>query len=161
MNTVTVGAYIDIRRKARELGLAVPDAVWIAPSNFGSMASAGEAVYAADYDLVVKLFRRAGLPYFLLKSADESYPKLIQQSDEFVALPLLVFTKGVLEKFPEIVSQALDILLEYLRSKSGRDPRRDQPAVRLKIAKECGDSCVSAEYEGPIEGLKDVIEAVK
>lgn len=161
MKTVTTRAYIDVRRKAGELDLAVPDAVWIIPSNFESMASVGEATYAADYDLVVKLFRGAGLPYSLLKSAEESYPKLIQQSDEFVALPLLVFTKGVLEKFPKIMSQALDILLEYLRSKSGRDHRKDQPAVRLKIAKESADTCVSAEYEGPLEGIKDVIEAVK
>ena len=159
--TVTTRAYIDVGRKAGELGLPVPDAAWIVPNNFESMTSIGEATYAADYDLVVKLLRGAGLPYSLLESADGPYPKLVQQSYEFVALPLLIFTKDVLLSHPGIISQALCILLEHLQSKSRSDPSRNQHNVKCRIVKDNEGAYVSADYDGPIEGFGDFIEAVK
>ena len=161
MKTVQSEAHIDVDRRAGELGLAVPDAVWILPLNFESMESAAEAAYAADYDLVVKLLRMAGLPYSLLKSADGMHSKLIQQSYEFAALPLLVFTKRVLERNPEIISQTLHTILDHFQSKLRNDPGRDQRIVKCKIAKAEGGRYVSAEYEGPIEGFGDFIEGVK
>lgn len=154
-------AYMDVEHRAGELGLAVPDAVWILPLNFESMASTAEAAYAADYDLVVKLLRMAGLPYSLLKSADDIHSKLIQQDYESVALPLLAFTRHVLERRPEIVSQTLGIILDHFRSRPRYGPGRDQRNVRCKIAKAEGGRYVSAEYEGPIEGFGDFVEGVK
>lgn len=161
MKLVCTEAYIDVGRRAGELGLSIPDAVWILPSNFESMASTGEAMYAADYDLVVKLLRCAGLPYSLLKSASDTHPKLIQQSCEFAALPLLVFTEYVLESNPGIVSKTLGILLDHFRSKSRNDPGKDHHIVRCRIVKEEGGRYVSAEYEGPIEGFGDFIGKVE
>ena len=161
VKAIRTKAYIDVERKAGELGLAVPDAVWIVPANFESMMSAGDAVYAADYDLVVKLLRGAGLPHSLLDSADVAYPKLVQQSFEFVALPLLIFTKHVLESHPEIIPQVLCVLLEHFKGVSRGDPRKDQHIVKCRIVKERADSYVESEYEGPIEGLKYFIEGVK
>ena len=161
MKAVPTRAYIDVGRKADDLSLAVPDAVWIVPSNFEAMTSAGEATYAADYDLVVKLLRGAGLPYSLLKSADGPYPKLIQQSYEFVALPLLIFTKDVLLSHPGIIQQALCILLEHLRDKSRSDPGKGQHNVKCKIVKSTAGEYVRADYDGPLEGFGDFIEAVK
>ena len=161
MKTVNSKAYIDVEHRAGELGLAVPDAVWILPLNFESMESAAEAAYATDYDLVVKLLRRAGLPYSLLKSADGMHSKLIQQSYEFAALPLLVFTKHVLERNPEIISQTLHTLLDHFQSKLRNDPGRDRRIVKCKIAKDEDGRYVSAEYEGPIDGFGDFIEGVK
>lgn len=161
MRPVCTEAYIDVERRAGELGLSIPNAVWILPSNFESMASAGEAMYAADYDLVVKLLRCAGLPYSLLKSASDTHPKLIQQSYEFAALPLLIFTKYVLESNPGIVSQTLGILLDHFQKRSRNGPGKDHHIVKCRIAKEEGGKYVSAEYEGPIEGFGDFIEGVK
>ena len=161
MKPVHTRAYIDVGRKADELGLPVPNAVWIVPSNFESITSAGEATYAADYDLVVKLLRGAGLPYSLLKGDAETYPKRVQHSFEFVVLPLLIFTKGVLADNPEIISQALGILLDHFMGKLRNDPTRDQCIIKCKIVKERAGLYVSAEYEGPAEEFKDFIEGVK
>lgn len=158
MKPACTEACIDVGRRAGELGLSIPDAVWILPLNFESMASVGEAVYAADYDLVVKLLRRAGLPYSLLKGASGTHPKLIEQSHVSVALPLLVFTKHVLEGNPCIVSQTLGILLDHFQSKSRDGPGNGHHIVKCRIAKEEGGRYASAEYEGPIGGFGGFVE---
>ena len=161
MKSVPTRAYIDVVRKADELGLPVPNAVWIVPSNFESLVSVGDATYDADYDLVVKLLRGASLPYSLLQGAGETYPKRVQHSFEFVVLPLLIFTKDVLANNPEIISQALGILLDHFMNKLRNDPMRDHCVIKCKIVKERAGLYVSAEYEGPVEGFKDFIEGVK
>ena len=161
MKPVPTKAYIDVERKADELGLSVPDAVWIVPTNFERMKSVGEAMYDADYDLVVKLLRSASLPYSLLKSTNRTYPKLVQQSFELAALPLLIFTRDVLESRPEIISRVLCILLDHFRDRSRNDPGKDKNSVKCHIVKEDEEGYVRADYEGPVEGLKDFIEGLK
>ena len=152
----------NIKIKAQELGIPVPNTIWILPKSFEQLSSLDGLFYESDYDLVSKLFRQNNISYSLLQKNIDIYSKLHQNSFEFVTLPFIVFTIDTLARNPDIISTALNILNSFFKKRTHRDPYKDNYRVKTTVAKEIKDfSFKKYEYDGPLEGYKDFIDLVK
>ena len=153
---------MNIKIKAQELDIPVPNTVWILPKSFEQLISLDDFFYESDYDLVLKLFRQNNISCSLLQKNRDVYSKLRQNSFEFVTLPLIVFTVDTLAKNPDIISTALNILNSFFKKRMQRDLSKDNFKVKTTVVKEIKNSSFKKyEYDGPLEGYKDFIDLIK
>lgn len=149
-----------IRGKAKDLGISVPNAVWILPQNFFALNDASGVLYEGDYELLVKLFRINNVPYSLIVENTERYDKSVSHSLELIAIPIIVFTLNVLRDNPGIVSMSLVPLFDFLNRRSHTRPG-GRNLVRVTVVKEKPHDSKQYRYEGSVEGFPDFIKLVQ
>ena len=159
---VIVKTCANIRMKAKKLGLAVPNAVWLLPKNFVQLESLDNVVYESDYDTVIKILNRGKIPCSLLEKDRITYPKLVQRNFEFLALPIIVFTIEYLRHNPNIILAALNLLNSLFERRVRNDPNSDRYVIRSKVIKETKRGVYKEyTYEGPPSAFKDFIKMVQ
>lgn len=142
-----------MRDHAKKLGIHVPEAAWILPRGFFDLTSASDALYDRDYDLLVKLFRKNGIPYSLIDRNTEQYKKLANNSFELAEIPTIAFALDLLAKHPTIVSETLDLIRNFLGKKSSLQPDAGNNSVKISVIKERRHDTRRYYYEGPLEGI--------
>lgn len=142
-----------MRDHAAKLGIPVPEAAWILPRGFFGLAGASDVLYDRDYELVVKLFRRNGIPYSLIDGNTEQYEKLANNSFGLAEIPLIAFTLDFLTKNPTIISETLDLIRNFLAKRSRLQPDADSNSVKISVIKERRHDTRRYDYEGRLEGI--------
>lgn len=146
--------------KARNLGLSVPNAVWILPKNFDRLESLDNVVYEADYDTVIKLFRRENIPHSLLEDG-RTYPKLVHHNFELLTLPIIVFTIEFLRNNPSIILTALNTIGSLLERRTRDDPNDNKHEIQSRVIKETKRGVYKEyTYDGPPSAYKDFVKMV-
>jgi hypothetical protein len=98
---LTVSDYIDVRQRAKELGLKEPSVAVFLPRNFMDVATKGELVYEDSLPDVKALFREAGIEFGKLE-CDDTKPILVKENSFDWILPTVFFTVAAYRANPDI-----------------------------------------------------------
>jgi hypothetical protein len=144
----------EMRQRLRLLGLKEPTSLALLPLNFDTASGANELHYATISKEIESLLQRNGTAVDLLDSTEDRLYVDNRASDLF--LPVLIFTRQFISEHPDVISVTLDLLAYYLKSKFEKLTSR--PKVRLRYLRESDDAYELIEYNGPVEGLSEVIK---
>ena len=157
---ITVADYIDVRQRAKELGLPVTSHLAILPRGFGGSTPSQDLVHEADASTVRKLLKAAGIDVQQVEPLDGRFPSVIQRSAEWLAPTIFVGSMFITQN-PYAVQVALNVLASYVSDLlKGRFPA---PRVKVTIVVEQGKSkrCRRIDYEGPPSGLEAVADFLR
>ena len=160
MENINIKDAIDYRKKTIELGLEFPDGVVLLPISLENATTKEGLMHEAEYETVQKLFQANGINANPIQDKNEKIPKIVNQNFEWAG-PLILFTTTIITQHPEIITNSIDILTNYLKKKLRGVPRGDN-SVNLSISTETkSGNFKNITYTGPVEGLKDLADVVK
>lgn len=139
--------------------MAAPDRILILPQNFFSQ-SASNFLYDADYELLVKLFRRNNMPYSLIGDDAGQPEKIVNHCFELFAIPTIAYTTQLLQQNPDIISTSLNVLSDFFKARARREVV--ETLMKVRIIKETKQHTFNQyEYEGSSDDFQDFIKFVR
>lgn len=103
----------NVRKRAAELGCAIPTTMAILPGNFAEVSLRSEFLQPSEAATVRSLFRSSGVPLDDLVSAEEK-PSYIQNNGfEWIA-PTIFVGSSLISENQTIISVALSVLANYV-----------------------------------------------
>jgi len=160
LKNIEINDVLDYRKKIVELGLDFPEGVVLLPISIESATTKDGLMHEAEYQTVQKLLSSNGIEVNPLRNNDEKIPKLVNQSFEWAG-PLILFTATIITSHPEVITNTISIISNFLTKKLRGVPKGDN-SVNLKISTETkSGKFKKIEYKGPVEGLKDLAEVVR
>jgi hypothetical protein len=156
--TTTITDYVDISRRAADLGCHDPQGMALLPVNFESAASVADLLQASEAATIRKLFVAEGLPVEDITDRNQRPPYVKNKQFEWVA-PILFVSASLYSQNPTLVSLALNVLAnyatEFLKGIGGAHE------VKLNIVVGSKNRVhKKIEYQGPVEGLRDLAKIV-
>ena len=157
-DNIQVLDYIDVDKKAKELGCIVPTKLCILPRNFPSATSKEELLHEENTATVTKVLKQDGIKFSPLENENEKFSK-ISEHDSIWAGPTLYFAATWCLQNPDIILQTISIITGFLKdSLKGLSGG----VVKLSVVtKTKTGKFREVKYKGPVEGLKDVPDIVK
>lgn len=156
--TVAVSEYVSVAERAGTLNCNVPEGFAVLPANFESAETRDQLIFDAQAGTLRTLLRNEGLQITDLIPAIEGRRSVHNKSSDWAAV--LFVSASMLSADPTAVSVAIGILSNYLttyfQGRSTKDVK-----LELVIEKQEGRTCKKLTYEGPIEGLSSIEEAIK
>lgn len=160
-NQFSHNAIPNVRQKAQDLKVTVPEGIWILPENFFDVQSTSDVLYATDYELIVKLFRANNIPHSLINTSTGQYNKIVNHHFEPFVIPIIVYTIDLLQQNPSIISTSLNVLWGFLKKQHGA-PDTSGPFPEIRVIKETSSGAFTRyEYRGPLDGFPDFIKFVR
>ena len=156
---IQVSEYIEVGKRAIELGCEVSTGIAVLPANFTTASSKRDLIH---YDMAATLrtlWRQAGVDETPLEGAGERLPRLMQESSDLL-LPTIFCSALLLSQNPSAISVALSVISSYvtdwLKGLSG------DKIVKLGIVVEHKTgACTLVDYEGPPGGLQELPEILR
>lgn len=160
MRNIDIKETINYRKKIVELGLEFPNGVVLLPKSLENATTKKDLMHEAEYETVQKLFKSKGIETNSIQDPNEKIPKLINQSFEWAG-PLILYTSTMLSQHPEIVTDSISTITNYLKKKLQGVPKGDD-LVNLSISTETKSGKFKIiDYKGPVDGLKDLPDIVR
>jgi len=155
-----VSDYIDVRKRAQDLGCNIPTSIAILPRNFEISSSKGELIHESTTPTVRVLWQQNGITETSLEQPEEKFPFAVEHAFEWIG-PTVFISAMVLSQNPHLVTIALNIISNYL-TEWFRGIPRDSRKTKLCIITETESGLYKKiEYEGPPDGLKDLPEVIR
>jgi hypothetical protein len=108
---VQVSDYIDVEKKALELGYAAPTGLTILPKNFATAASANELIHEGTTATVRTLLRQAGIQETRLEKEGEKFPSTRQEFWEWIG-PIIFVSQWMLTN--AVLPITLGVISSYI-----------------------------------------------
>ena len=155
-----ISDYINVRKRAQELGCNIPTSIAILPRNFATAASKEELIHESTTPTVRVLWRQNSITETPLEQPEEKFPLAAEHSFEWIG-PTIFISAMLLSQNQHLVTIALNIISNYL-SEWFRGIPRDNRKTKLSIVIETKNGLYKKiEYEGPPDGLKDLLEVIR
>jgi len=155
-----VSHYIDVRKRAKELGCNIPTSIALLPRNFEISTSKEELIHERTAPDVRTLWRQNGITETPLEQPGEKFPFVFEHAFEWIA-PTIFISSALLSQNPHLMTIALNVISNYL-TEWFRGIPRDSRKVKLRIITETKSGLYEEiEYEGPPNGLKDLPGVIK
>jgi hypothetical protein len=92
---IQVSVYIDVEKRALDLGLTVPTGIAILPRNFDAAAAADELIHESTAPTIRVLWRQAGVVETRLEKEEMKFPQGAKKSWEWVG-PIIYVSQVML-----------------------------------------------------------------
>ena len=157
---IQVSDFIDVKKKAQEIGCNIPFHIVLLPRNFDTALSKKELVHESATPTVRVLWRQNGIIETPLEQPGEKFPFVSEKGFEWVG-PTIFISAMLLSQNPYLVTIALNVISNYLTVWFRGIPE-DGRKVKLRIITETKSGLYKKiEYEGPPDGLKDLPEVIR
>lgn len=152
---VQITDYVDVRKRALELGCNEPRELCILPRNFDTAKSRDELIHESSTPTVRVLWKQAGIQETKTEKEGEKFPQISEK--QFIGWigPTIFVGASLLSQNPNVISIALGVISNYLTDwfKGTVGDKR----VRLDIVVEMeGNKYKRVHYEGNVDGLKEL-----
>lgn len=155
-----VSDFIDVKKKAQEIGCNTPSHIALLPRNFDTSVSKEELIHESTTLTVRVLWRQNGITETPLEQPEEKFPFVAEHAFEWVG-PTVFISAMLLSQNPHLVTIALNVVSNYL-TEWFRGIPRDSRKAKLRIITETKSGHYKKiEYEGPPDGLKDLPEVIR
>ena len=158
--TPNITDYPNVRQRLRELGCREPNGFAILPHNFDSVGSIGEFLQVVESATVKTLLRSENLPYDDIVDRDKRPSYLEMRSYDWIGPTIFVPAALMLEN-PAFVSVALSVIANYLTDLFKGTPKTSNVKLNIVVEESSEKSCKKISYEGPVEGLQNLIDTVE
>ncbi|HEY4032653.1 MAG TPA: hypothetical protein VGL94_01655 [Ktedonobacteraceae bacterium] len=92
---IQVSGYVDVEKRALELGYEAPTGLTILPRNFDTAKSSDELIHEGTTSVVRSLLQQAGVQEAKLEKEGEKFPHSIRESWEWIG-PLIFVSQWIL-----------------------------------------------------------------
>ncbi|MGC8691295.1 hypothetical protein [Caldisericum sp.] len=158
---VQIKDYIDVNKKARDLGCNRPLSLTLLPRNFETATSKGELIHEGNAPTIRVLLRQNEISETKLEKEGEKFPCVQEKSFVEWIAPAIFISADLLQENSIIVSVIINIISNYLTDWLRGIPINSRK-VRLSIVLETKNgNFKKVEYEGPQDGLKELPEVIK
>lgn len=152
--------FVDVNRKAEDLGCNLPTSIAVLPRNFEDAKSKDELVHEDTTSTIRSLWRQNGINETPLEKEAEHIPEIIEESFQWIG-PIILFTSAVITQNPSLVDISLSVIANYLTDFfKGIAKGEEKASLDIVVQKKNG-SCKKIHYEGTPKGLKDLPEIVR
>lgn len=156
---ISISDFPSVRERAEALSCAFPDGLALLPSNFLAAEVRSDLKESSEAATLRKLFRTAGLEITPLLPIGEKSAISLNRSAGWIG-PAIFISAGLLSTNATAVSVALGVLTNYL-SDFMKGSLRSKGVELDVIVERHGDRvCKRISYNGPIEGLAQLADAV-
>lgn len=155
--TIQITDYLDVRERARALGLIEPEGLVFLPRNFAEAQKIEELVYEGSLPDVRLLLREAGLETTKLELSGTS-PKLVKENAFEWILPTL-FIPGAAALYlskPDLAKSIINKIWDHSKIVSAAVTGRTKIKWSIIIEDEPAKKTKKISYEGPAEELEKV-----
>lgn len=157
---LAVSDYLTVRDRLADLGCVFPDGFAVLPRNFEEAADRESFRLPSEASTVRSLLRNEGLPVSSILP-DAEKPQYISLNSFGWLGPTLFVSAGLLSNNATAIQVALGVLTNYVSDflKSSGKPATIK--LDIVVERKADRLCKKISYEGPIEGLQTLAEAVK
>lgn len=152
--------YVDVGKRAAELGYEMPATVALLPINFDSAVSADELIDAGTAPTVRLLFKEAGLPDPRLQGPVAKHPVLVQKSIQWIG-PTIFIAAAAITSDPNIIAVALGVISNYLTSFFTAGAKKPEVELNIVVEAAKGKKYKCIKYNGSVDGLQKLPEIIK
>jgi hypothetical protein len=157
---ISMSEWIDVRKRAIELGLTKPSEFAILPRGFQNAQTPDDVTHESDASTLRKLLAEGGLDVQQLEPKESRLATHVQKSYEWIA-PTFFVGSMLLSQNPHAVQIALGVIQSYIT-----DFVKDKlpgSRVNLSFVVEGAKSkkCKHLSYEGPVSGIKDLERVIR
>lgn len=155
-----ISDYLDVKKRAQEIGCNVPETLAILPRNFENARTKEDLVYESSTLTVRKLWEQNKITETPLEKHGERFLLLAEHGLEWIG-PTIFVTAMLLSQNPSLVTIALNVISNYLTDWfRGVVKERQKVRINFIVETKNGD-CKKLEYEGELEGLKSLPQVIK
>jgi hypothetical protein len=156
--TVKQFDFVDVKKRAKDLGCNTPTGIALLPRNFESAASKDELLHESSAPTVRVLFRTNGIYETPLEREGEKFPQISEKALDAWVGPIIFVSLSLYSQNPHIISLALGVISNYLTDwfKGIPGPKN----AKLDIVIETKKMYKRIQYEGPVSGLEKVSEVI-
>jgi hypothetical protein len=155
----TITDYIDVSRKAADLGCSCPQGMALLPVNFESAASVADLLQAAEAATIRKLLVAEALTVDDITDKSQRLPYVKNKSFEWVA-PVLFVSASLCSQNPALVAVALNVLANYATEFfQGMGGGVHEVNLEIVVGNK-NKTYKKITYKGPVEGLKDLAKVI-
>jgi hypothetical protein len=153
--SVQTSDYVDVERRAVELGLSVPTGFVILPRHFETAESKDKLVHEDTTPTVRALLQQAGIVVTPIEKEGERIPYIEENAFEWVG-PTIFIGASILSGYANAVSVALSVLANYLTDYFKGRTGAKQVKLQIVVPQQRTDKHTKLTYEGDIEGMKEL-----
>jgi len=157
--TITVGDYIDVKKRATELGCRVPDGWAVLPRNFSEATSFEELVHESNAATVRTLLRRSEYSESPIEPDGKRLPQVQENAFTWIG-PIIFIAAAEISRNPEIVSVACGLISNYLTDFFKGKPGDHLVKLDIVVEQTRTKRTVKLHYEGPLDGLTQIPQAI-
>ena len=157
---IQLSDYVDIKKRAGELGCNIPLSLALLPRNFETAKSKDELVHESTTSTIRILWRQNDIVETKLEKEGEKLLYAQEKAFEWIA-PTIFISAALLGQNPHIISVALGVISNYL-TEWFRGIPRDNRKVKLRVITDTKSGHYKkVEYEGTPDGLKELPEIIR
>jgi hypothetical protein len=157
--TTKIADYIDVSKKTADLGCRYPERIALLPINFESALSIREFLQASEAATIRKLLLAQALPLDDLVDRSQRPPYVKNKSGDWIA-PIIFVSASIYSQNQALIALALNVLGNYATDFFKGSPRMHTVTLKIVVEKK-NKTCKKITYEGPIDGLKDLVEVIR
>ena len=153
--------YVDVKKRVEELHCNMPVSIALLPRNFADARSRDELVHESTAPTVRTLWRQNAITETPLERPGEKFPMVSEKAFTAWICPVIFVSYLLMSQNPHMITVALNIISNYLTGWFKGIPK-DHRRVKLDIIVETkGANYKRVEYEGPLDGLRDLPAVIK
>lgn len=157
---VTTTRYLDVAQRADELGVDLPPGPAFLPDNFEAAAADGTLHFHSEVTTLRKILAAGGINATGLGAGSHSHAFIHNRSHDW-AMPVLFIGAELLKQNPDLISQALSLVQQYVIDRFKGITGGRAIKAELVVEDRKAGQYKRLTYEGPPEGLGELTKALK
>jgi hypothetical protein len=159
--SIQLSEYLDVRKRASELGCSPPNGVVLLPRNFDRAKSKQELVHESSMPTVRTILRQARIPETRLEEEGDHFPYAQQNAFEWIG-PIIFVSASFLTQNPDVISVALGMISDYLTDFfKGIPGARKTAKFDIVIGPTKSESYKRIHYDGDVDGIREMEKVVR
>lgn len=142
---IQVVEYINVTKRAEELGLNVPTGLAILPNNFDTAISADELIHEGTTPTIRSLWRQSGVIETRLEKGGSKLPQIARKSADWIS-PIIFVSQAMLmdAALPLTINLISSYLYDLLKG------RQDKSQIAIRFASESVDNTQNGQNKKSI-----------
>ncbi|MDK2907297.1 MAG: hypothetical protein PWQ66_1258 [Petrotoga sp.] len=159
-NMLKVSDYIDVKKKAEELGCNIPTSIALLPRNYELAVTKEDLIHESTTSTVRILWRQNNVIETPLEQSGEKFPCIFEHAFEWIG-PTIFISAMLLSQNPHLVTITLNVISNHLTEWFRGIPRDSRKSKLCIVTETKSGHYKKIEYEGPPDGLKDLPEIIR
>jgi hypothetical protein len=157
---IKISDYIDIKKRAQELGCNIPTSITLIPRYFKEAKVKQELMHEDTAATVRILWRQNGITETPLEQLGEKFPCLGEKSFEWIA-PTFFISASLLSNNQFLIQIALNVISDYLSDFFKGIPIHNRKVKLSIIVENRRGNYKNIDYEGTADGLKNLPKIIR
>jgi hypothetical protein len=154
-----VSDFISVEQRLETLGCTFPAGIAVLPRNFEDASDRAALQMPSEASTVRTLLRNEGLPVGTILPSGEKAKYISLNSFGWIG-PTLFVSAGLMSTDPSAFQIALGVLTNYISDLLKGTTKSKTVKLDVVVERKGDRLCKRVSYEGPIEGLATLVEAV-